>query len=177
MDLLERIIYFTVGGGMGFILGYIVARLRTIETKVDEVKNEVHEVDNIVKHERDERGFMRFPLIADVAYLLALGLILLGLWGMAQERKQDAQDRENIEELSLCNTEYLRAQAEFLGIYLENPPASNPEQRAALENYVELLQAYATDDSAPLDASPYSNKDKLQQCIESDVVKEIEQSE
>lgn len=73
MDLTERVIFFTIGGGFGFVLGYVVARLRTIEQKVDAVKNEVHEVDVIIKHERDERGSMQWPSFTT----LAMGAVVL----------------------------------------------------------------------------------------------------
>lgn len=179
MDLFERIIFFSIGSAVGFVLGYVVARLRIIEVKLDFVKAEVHEVDELVKHKRvgGEDGFMRIPLVADIAYLVALVLILAGLWFMHKERQIDTQDRENIGRLSICNSEYLHAQAQFLSVYLEDPPATRPEQRRALENYVELLEAYNMDDGDLLVSSPYSNRDALQDCVESDIVKEIESNE
>lgn len=68
MDLLERVIFFVVGGGVGFILGYIVARLRSIESKVETVQKEVHEVyehevEVILTDERkkDETGVFQLP--------------------------------------------------------------------------------------------------------------------
>ena len=69
MELVERLTFFLIGMGLGFICGYVVARLRVIETKLDDVGSEVHEVDTIVKHEREHLPAfilvdlaLRFPL-------------------------------------------------------------------------------------------------------------------
>lgn len=64
MALIERIVYLLIGGGIGFILGYIAAHLRAIETKVDAVKKEVHDVDEIIARKRDDRGLASFQNIA-----------------------------------------------------------------------------------------------------------------
>lgn len=173
MDLLERILFFTAGGAIGFVLGYIVAGLRKIEEELDEV---VHTVKKTPRN-RNERGFMRNPLIADVAYLLSLLLILLGLWQMKLQSDRADVDRDNIGELSVCNTEYLRAQAQFLNIYLEVPPPTDPQKYAALQEYLELLEAYDTDEASILEDSPYTNNEALRECVESDIEKEIRQDE
>jgi hypothetical protein len=162
MDLAERVIFFMIGGGMGFILGFVVARLKVIEEKVDHVKHEVHEVDVIVKdaRKRDERGFMRVPFVADIAYLLALALILLGLWFMYDQSKSDREAR-------VCNTEYLQSQAEFLSVVLAEPRSSPRERQRALQEYYQLLTAYANSDNEPTYAeiNKFDISEEFKKCL------------
>lgn len=75
MDLYEKLIYLSIGGAIGFILGVFAARLRTIEMKVDAVKSEIHEVDEIVKGQdaRDEAGYWR-PSLNSVMLVIVLAL-------------------------------------------------------------------------------------------------------
>ena len=70
MGLDDRLAYLMIGCAIGFILGYFVRALR-------DIKEELHEVDEIVKkQERGEAGFMRFPMVANAALILVLGLSL-----------------------------------------------------------------------------------------------------
>lgn len=84
MDLLERIMYFSIGGVVGFILGYVVAHLQAIETKVDLVEKEVHEVERTIKPKRDERGAMRLPSLKNVALLIVVALTVFAAFSTAR---------------------------------------------------------------------------------------------
>jgi hypothetical protein len=161
MDLLERAIFLAIGGGIGFILGYIVARLRDIKEEVDEVlmiEKEKHGMPT--RRKKDEDGFMRIPVIADVAYLLALTLILLGLWGMNNIA-------DDLQESTSCNTEYLKSQAEFLSVILAEPPETAANERAALQEYYDLLTAYADSSTTPTEAEldRYNISDEFKACL------------
>lgn len=167
MEFSERFGWLALGMAVGFVLGLIVARLRTIEEKVDAV-------DKHVCRDRDDAGFMRIPLIADVLYLVALVIVVWGAISAQKAINDTEANTDRIGRLAICNTEYLKAQAEFLSIYLEQPPATRPEQLSALKEYYELLEAYATDESSGLKDSPYTNNEALQSCVESDIANKIE---
>lgn len=141
MDLGERLGWLVLGMAVGFVLGFIVARLRVIEQKVDEV-------DGHVKHRaRDEIGFMRVPIIADAMVLI---VVLITAWAAfaSQKATNDVHEtQQDLAEVTLCNQQYLKSQAEFLAILLEVPPPSNKEKREALTKYYELLTAYAEADN------------------------------
>lgn len=160
MDLLERGLFLAIGGGLGFILGYLVARLQVIESKVDAVKTEVHEVDEIVKRKKDEAGFMRGPKATEIAYVIGLFLIIVGLWQTyIQGREMDSNIR--------CNTEYLKTQAEFLSVILTEPPTTDREQRDALQRYYNLLSAYADSANEPSreNIEKYNITDEFKTCL------------
>lgn len=76
-----------IGASVGFILGYIVARLRTIEKKVDAVQFEVHETDVLVKRSRDEEGAMKRPRLSQVGLAL---VVLLVVWASFMTGKTNA---------------------------------------------------------------------------------------
>jgi hypothetical protein len=71
MALSERFGWLVLGMAVGFVLGYIVAQLKAIERKVDTV-------DEHIKQSKDEQGFMRIPLVADVLYLMVLAIVVWG---------------------------------------------------------------------------------------------------
>lgn len=94
MDLIERAVYLAIGGVLGFILGYIVARL-------SEIKEELDEVDHIVKyelkHQRNEEGAFRFPQGRQVVLLLVVLLVAYSAF-LSQKASNDIkkQAKEDI---------------------------------------------------------------------------------
>lgn len=135
MGLDDRLAYLMIGCAIGFILGYFVRALR-------DIKEELHEVDEIVKkQERGEAGFMRFPMVANAALILVLGL---SLWASFTTQKvnnelADTQDslvqaQAQIERVTFCNQRYfvetivaLNYRTEYSG---ENAEANIALQRA-----------------------------------------------
>lgn len=104
MDLLERIVLFTVGLGVGFILGYIVARLREIERKVDTVGREVHEVDEIVK---GKTGALERPPLTHILMLVVLLITAFAAFSAAKTNNA-------LEETVYCLTRFNTNQNEAL---------------------------------------------------------------
>src|SRR5690242_1366023 len=90
-DMLQGLI---LGCFIGFVAGYFTNHLRRIEKGVDEVKTSLTgDAATPAKPpkapaRRDEKGFMRKPIVHDVAYLAALLLILVGLYQMNQITKR-----------------------------------------------------------------------------------------
>jgi hypothetical protein len=65
MDLLERAIFILIGGGIGFVLGYITAQLRKIEEDVTEVLDIEH-------NKKSESGKMRRPSMTQLGLFLVV---------------------------------------------------------------------------------------------------------
>jgi len=107
MDLAERVLLFCIGCGVGFILGFVVARLRTIEIKLDIVQTEVHEVDEIMKHNRDEDGSGRMPDFEHVMLILVLVIVVLAAFSTSRVNNR-------LDETVTCLTDYNTNQVEVL---------------------------------------------------------------
>lgn len=171
MELSERISWLVLGMAIGFVLGYIVARLRDIKEEVDEIDEIVKQTQRVapkrVRRERDEDRFFRLPRGSDLAYLVALLLILSGLWFSNEQRNQ-------LKETTACNTEYLKSQAAFLSVILEEPPVPDEDRQVALQEYFDLLTAYSNADERPTPEAlaKYDISDKFKACLETDAEKE-----
>lgn len=110
MSLDERIGWILLGMAIGYIL-------RTLQ----EVKKEVHEVDETLKRNKNEKGFMRNPLIADFAILMALGLCVFGAVAtqvtnnrleatvaqLEDNQKNDRSTREGLVQITVCTQDFL----------------------------------------------------------------------
>lgn len=115
MELVERLIFFMLGGGVGFIFGFVAAHLRVIEKKVDAVKKEVHEVDLIVKGEkkrederdRNDEGAFRIPSATNVMLVVVLAITLFAAFS-------SAQNNNNLDRTVYCLTKYNESQGQAL---------------------------------------------------------------
>ena len=205
MDLFERAIFFIIGAGVGFILGFIVARLR-------EIKEELDEVDECVKHchldhdhiptgkrnarVRDDRGFMRIPLLAEAMLLLVLGITVYAAFASQRASNQVEASQERIATVTQCNQVFLnetiealnartefsteqarsnvelqRSQSKFLAILLLVPPASEERQADALAEYFDNLTefvALSTRTANTADNNPYPTVEELNSCLNQD---------
>lgn len=186
MSLDERIGWLLLGCMIGFALGYIVRSLR-------EIKEEIQEVDKTVKRARNEEGFMRNPIVADVALLL---VIVLTVWAAFASQKasndiQDTQDR--IARVTICNQQYLsktiralndrtekfgfqaqanlelqKAQAAMLSVLTAKPPKAAKEKRKAFEDYFDALNEFVSTSAeyqAEAVATPYPTNEELGTCL------------
>lgn len=115
MDLADRAMMLVIGGLIGFVFGYIVARLRVIKDELDEVKEELDEVvetthDHPRPEEtrgRSERGSMKRPTVPGVALLI---VVLLTAWAAftSQRATHETQEtQEQVVKLAVCNQEFL----------------------------------------------------------------------
>lgn len=159
MEFDERLGWLLLGCAIGFIMGYIVRSLH-------DIKEELHKVDNHVTH-RDERGIMRFPLAANTALVIVVCITAYAAF-KSQKASNDVKDtQDDLAHVALCNQQYLKAQAEFLQVYLKAPRGQEAAIKAAVQNYLKLLTAFDKDNDKVL-----SHTKPLTDCIGS-TTKEI----
>lgn len=114
MDLSERVGWMLTGMVLGFVLGYIVRSLREIEKSQRETKKEVHEINDIVKHKKDQKGFMRFPIVADALYFLVLILVVWGAFASQHAVNEAQKTQECIREFNVKQGEALQNRDEAI---------------------------------------------------------------
>ena len=119
MDMSDRIAWLIVGCAIGFVMGYIVRSLR-------EIKEELDEVDECVKHCREEhehevrkrgrnsRGAAMPGYLGNIAVLIAVLITVFAAFASqkASNDVEGAQDQleltqETIKQVSLCTQETL----------------------------------------------------------------------
>lgn len=129
MALSERFGWMLLGMAIGFVLGLIVARLRAIEEKVDTV-------DEHVKKPRDEWGFMRIPVVADVLYILALLVVLWGAYAAHQASNEVEDTQGELKHTVGCIEQYNTRQGEALS-------GRDASVKAGTRSEIELWTKYA----------------------------------
>lgn len=163
MDWTERLEWLILGCIIGFILGYIVRTLR-------EIKEELDEVDEIVKNDRNisgERGAMHGPTAAGVMLLV---VVALSVWASfsSQKASNDAESTQaQLRQVTSCNTDYLsktisvinartryaqrqavanvelqKSQARFVSLLLKQPPPDDATSLAAFHEYLNDLNTF-----------------------------------
>jgi Flp pilus assembly pilin Flp len=101
MDLVERAIFLAIGGGIGFILGYIVARLRDIEKEVHEVLDiEKQKNGDTPRRIRDEEGAVRLSF-SRIALFIVVVLVAYSAF-MSQKASNDVTDNFEEDKISRC---------------------------------------------------------------------------
>lgn len=188
MGLDDRVWYLLLGCLIGFVLGYITRALR-------DIKEELEEVEHVITERRkDERGFMRYPIAADVAMILVLMLTVYAAFASQQASNdvKDAQDR--IARITSCNRVYLtraldalnerstysteqaknnvalqREQLKLLEVLLTQPPPTPEQGREALVNYYDAgVKSYISVNGkalAKFRANPYPTEAELEACL------------
>lgn len=168
MDLLERIFFLVVGGCLGYILARIVDQLRELRERVDQV--EKHD------RQRNEDGFMRRPFVADLAYLFALSLILIGLYlqylqseSLAENYEQDriARCQAGVENRNVQRQTVDAVYSLASGVIErnENDPPLTQEETMRVNAYIERVNAFRDnmyDKIKPSEeCAPYVNDDNV----------------
>lgn len=97
MELDDRIWYFMVG----VVVGYIIHLLK-------DIKDELDEVDHVVKNRQNESGFSRNPLILDGVLLLVVAVTVFAAVA-SQKVSNDVQETQaNQAQITKCNKNYLK---------------------------------------------------------------------
>jgi hypothetical protein len=180
----ERLTWWLFGCAVGYILGYIVRSLR-------EIKEELHEVDDIVKS-HDERGFMRNPIVADIMVLLAVGLTAWAAFSSQSALNSYEQTQDRITRITICNQQFLaktisalnerttytqdqvassvrlnKAQGEFFRTIFENPADDGAELQAfrAYLNAYEVFLEESQSSKRHVSMNPYPTNEELAACL------------
>jgi hypothetical protein len=186
----ERIGWMLLGMAVGFIAGYIVRSLRELREDVHVVKEELHEVDGIVKHKLGERngddGFMSNRYVADIAMILCM-IIVLGAALLSQKASNDVHTSTGCTQEFLVktivalnertefagaqaesNVELQRAQQQFFELLLRKPPETEARRSAAAQEYLKNLNEFITLNTKTADKvaqNPYPTNEQLQDCL------------
>lgn len=144
MELYEKFGYFVLGMVIGYILGRLV---RTVH----EIKEELDEVDDIVKKRaRDESGFMRFPIVADIALVV---VIAVTVWAAVATGHTNYTLKETQDDLEVAQSQLKSAQADiselgecnqkFLGVVIRtlNARTISVQERADANAALQKAQA------------------------------------
>ncbi len=153
MSLDDRLGFLLLGCFIGFVLGYIVRSLR-------DIKEELDEVDEIVKRDRGERdrGAISLRLVEQIA--LVVVLIVVAWAAFASQQANNAIDKQQqgyedqqafIARISTCNKVYLSKALEAL-----NERTTYSE--AQVNSNVDLQTSFATLLGTLLHKPPYSDR-------------------
>lgn len=185
----DRLQCLLLGLAIGFVLGYLARLLREIRG----VKEELDEVDSIVKeikdHDRNDSGFMHIPWVANVAALLVVGLAVYAAFASQKasnsvedsvtcNRQVLAQVVESLNERSTystgmasANIELQQSQADFFAILLHKPPYSELRRSRAVQQYYEDLQTFlvlAKKNRSKVATNPYPTVYDFSACLGKD---------
>lgn len=166
MPLDERIGWFLLGA----VIGYIVRTVR-------DIKKEVGEVEEIVSKEKNQSGFMRNPLAADIAVLLVVVMCVYASFSTQitnnrleaavvdiQQGERDAKEnRERISRVTICSQEYLSRTIEALNqrtTYTQDQADANVALNRAQRDFLVILSKIPppTDADAKIALSNYVDR-------------------
>jgi hypothetical protein len=186
MGLGDRLGWLLLGCLIGFVLGYIVRYLH-------EIKEELDEVDHVVRKSHNEDGFVRNPIVLDVTLLLVVALTVWAAFASQKASNEVQQSQKTISRITFCNEQYLsktiealnerttysqeqansnvalqRAQARFLTVVLTDPPVSKVQSKAALGQYFDALTKFVTVNGKAdqkIENYPYPTNTELEDCL------------
>ena len=165
MDLNDRATAILVGMAIGAVLGYLTRMLQELNNKVDatvinlhDIKEEVDEIDTIVKtrRERDERGFMRIPVVADIILISVLAMTVWAAWSTGEtnnklevalseiQENQAADDKQEvrIQSVTSCTLEFTSKTIKALNertTYTGRASEANAEVLQAQQDFLEII--------------------------------------
>jgi hypothetical protein len=181
MGLDERLFYLIVGCIIGFIIGWFSRSIHNIEEKVTEV-------DDIIKKDHDEAGFIRL--------LTALSSFQSQKVSndVRSNSEQDRKTQERISRITTCNSQFLgrtilalnertefstdqaranvalqKEQLRLLTIALTIPPPNAADGQAAVDRYLSKLNRYvelATKTAQKTATTKYPTLDDFTNCVE-----------
>ncbi len=139
MPVDEKIAWLALGCAVGFVFGYIVARLREIKEKEDTIESKV---DNLMHREKDEEGALRFSWTG----LAVLVVVLLTAYAafVSGHTANQVEDKVQSDKVALCRSGVESRQVQrglVEAIYelatgsLERPKGAKPLTKVEIEQY------------------------------------------
>lgn len=173
MGLDDRLEWLLIGCVLGFFAGYATRFFRETNMSLKEIKEELDEVDEIVKRTprggHNENGFISAELAVKIALPIVVIITALAAFQsqIALNRSHDVQNESKAR--STCTVIYLgktfdalkvrtnytenraeqdaelqRAQAAMFSILLHEPPYSDEKQTAAAQDYFSELGEFVS---------------------------------
>lgn len=152
MDLAERIFTFLIGAGVGAVVGYIVARLRCIEKKLEVMDR------HVLHPERGEDGYLKFRWLTFANVALSLVVILVAYAAFSAQSAVDAVKKNtHLNFVSVCQaaSQIREVQRQTVdAIYqlatqsLERPEGAKPLTDVQLKqynDYIDRVNFFRTD--------------------------------
>lgn len=179
MTLSDRLEWLLVGCAIGFVLGYFTRDLREYRGEKKLTQEEREEIWS----NKGEDGFMRFPVVHDVAILVALGLTLWASFAAAHlnnELKQvtscnatflkanlttENTRTDYLKEQIDANTQLQKAQSSFLRTVYSNT-STDEELVKAGHDYLNKLDDFVEISDSAKQLDPYPTVDQLQACYD-----------
>lgn len=187
MGAWERLGWMLFGMAVGFVAGYIVRALRELKDDVHEIKEELDEVDDIVKHKlTGDDGFMSNRLVADTVMVVVLVMVLISTVVSIRTSSQVEENADcslDIFEKTIIalneRTEFTSAQArsnvdlqtdqkEFFELLLRKPPEPEARRSQAAQDYLDSLEEFvelSSKTAVKVDNYPYPTNKELQACL------------
>lgn len=184
----DRLYFLLIGMAIGFILG-------RFSTRLDKIKEELDEVDEIVKKKlnRNEDGFIH-PTVANIALIFVVFLAAVSTF-LAQKASNDSNDARNrLTNVVTCmettlngtvsalnersaytvdqaqgNVQLVQNQFDFLTFLAHKPPFSQAQQVQAYMSYVGNVHSFVeinTKAANKIKNNPYPRPTALQDCID-----------
>lgn len=166
----DRLQHILLGLAIGFVLGYLTRLAQNILDGVKDVKEELDEVDEIVKrinHDTNEDGFMTTRWGVNIAAILVVGLAFYASFVSQKASHETEAVTQRVETVSFCNLKVttlalnalnerstyskqqvkanIRLQTDFstfFNLILHQPPYSSEKQRKAAETYQKSLERF-----------------------------------
>lgn len=197
--LTDRLSLFIIGCVLGFAFGYLTRSLREIKEELDEVdeilkKRQEEDLIKKAKRKKNENGFTRYPLVADIALLL---VIAVTVWAAVESQRASndvKEQQDKLEKVVSCvqrvtadtvdtlnkvtepsrlqasnNVRLQKAQAKFVKTILGPPPASDKEGTRAFKEYYDALGVYVASGNKykeRADQNPYPKTGAINTCLE-----------
>lgn len=154
MGFEDRLTWLILGISIGFFLGYITRILRENTSTLHEIKEELDEVDEIVKEQQrrdhDEAGLMRGTLASNIALVAVILLTAFAAFqsqkavnGLNDTQDQVIQTQQRLEAVTSCTSKVLAQAIAALNVRTETTrisASSNVDlQRAQSEMLAILL--------------------------------------
>lgn len=140
MDLFERLLYVAIGGVLGFILGVIV-------TYLHEIKEELDEVDHILKDqghiENDETGAVSWGFFKKYYMLIIVILVAYAAFASQNASNHSNDNAAQLKALVVKQDRISSCNKEFLGKLLNAVNERTASNQAQIQANVALQAAQA----------------------------------
>lgn len=128
MDWSERALWLAIGCAIGYII-------RTLQ----DIKKEVHEVDTIVKRDKDESGLARFPVVLNI---LIVSVFLMTVWSVVRVEMSYNQSDQAVADIQTQQEEN-EAQSDRIEAVAKCTLSFTSQTIRALNERTEFTQAAA----------------------------------